>query len=117
MLLGRAYMVLNRPQDAIRAYDHILSDVKKDPQLTAAYAEALAATGNIKGAEAWINAALKRGNPDPQIVFMAGGLAFAQGDNAKAIRYWEQVLKQLPPGSDEARFVQENIAAAKARQQ
>lgn len=116
MLLGRAYMVLNRPQEAIKAYDHILPEVKKDPQLTAAYAEALAASGNMAGAQLWIDNALKRGSKDPQIIFLAGGLAFAQGDNAKAIRYWNDVLKQLPAGSEEARFVQENIAEAKARQ-
>jgi cytochrome c-type biogenesis protein CcmH len=116
MLLGRAYMVMNRPQEAIKAYDHILPEVKKEPQLTAAYAEALAASGNMAGAQAWIDGALKRGNKDPQLIFLAGGLAFAQGDNAKAIRYWNQVLKQLPPDSDEAKFVQENIAEAKARQ-
>ena len=116
VLLGRAYLILNRPQDAINAYDHILPQVKQDPQLTAAYAEALAASGDMKRAQAWIDAALKRGgNSDPQLVFLAGGLAFAQGDNAKAIRYWEQVLKAFPPGSDEAKFVQENIAEAKAR--
>ncbi len=116
MLLGRAYMVLNRPQEAIKAYDHILPEVKKDPQLTAAYAEALAASGNMAGAQLWIDNALKRGSKDPQIIFLAGGLAFAHGDNAKAIRYWNDVLKQLPAGSEEARFVQENIDEAKARQ-
>ncbi len=116
VLLGRAYLILNRPADAIKAYDHILPQVKQDPQLTAAYVEALAASGDMKRAQAWLDAALKRGGGnDPQLVFLAGGLAFAQGDNAKAIRYWQQVLKAFPPGSDEAKFVQENIAEAKAR--
>ena len=115
MLLGRAYMMLNRPVDAVKAYDHILPEVKQDPQLTAAYAEALAASGDIKRAQAWIDAAMKRGSNDPQILFLAGGLAFAQGDNAKAIRFWEQVLQRFPPGSDEAKFVQENIAEANMR--
>lgn len=116
MLLGRAYMVLNRPADAVKAYDHILPQVKQDPQLTAAYAEALAASGDIQRAQSWINAALQKGSKDPQLVFLAGGLAFAQGNNAKAIRYWEQVLKTFPPGSDEAKFIQQNIDEAKARQ-
>ena len=116
MLLGRAYLVLNRPAEAVKAYDHILLQVKQDPQLTAAYAEALAASGDIRRAQAWIDAALKRGSKDPQLVFLAGGLAFAQGDNAKAIRYWEQVLKSFPLGSDEAKFVQQNIDEARARQ-
>ncbi len=116
MLLGRAYLVLNRPAEAIKAYDHILPQVKQDPQLTAAYAEALAGSGKLPQAQAWIDAAFKRGSKDPQLVFLAGGLAFAQGDNAKAIRYWEQVLKSFPAGSDEAKFVQQNIDEAKARQ-
>ena len=115
ILLGRAYMMLNRPVDAVKAYDHILPEVKQDPQLTAAYAEALAASGDIKRAQAWIDAAMKRGSNDPQILFLAGGLAFAQGDNAKAIRFWEQVLQRFPPGSDEAKFVQENINEANMR--
>ena len=114
-LLGRAYLVLNRPTDAIKAYDHILPQVKQDPQLTVAYIEALAAAGEMKRAQTWVDTALKRSSADPQLVFLAGGLAFAQGDNAKAIRYWEQVLKTFPQGSDEAKFVQENIDEAKAR--
>lgn len=117
MLLGRAYMVLSRPADAVKAYDHILAEVKQDPQLTAAYAEALAASGDIKRAQAWIDAAMKRGSQEPQILFLAGGVAFAQGDNAKAIRYWQDVLKNFPPGSDEAKFVQQNIDEAKSRLQ
>lgn len=115
MLLGRAYLVMNRHADAVKAYDHILAEVKQDPQLTAVYAEALAASGDMKRAQVWIDAAIKRGSQDPQIVFLAGGLAFAQGDNAKAIRYWQQVIKQFPPGSDEAKFIQQNIDDAKAR--
>lgn len=114
-LLARAYMVMNRPDDAVKAFGHILPLIKQEPQLMADYAEALAASGDLKGARTWINNALQKGSQDPKVLFMAGGLAFDEGNYKQALNYWERILKLVAPDSPEAKFVQENIAEAKAR--
>ena len=79
------------------------------------YAEALAASGDLKGARTWINNALQKGSQDPKVLFLAGGLAFDEGNYKQAINYWERILKLVAPDSPEAKFVQENIGEAKAR--
>ena len=114
-LLARAYMVLNRPDDAVRSFEHILPLIKLEPQLMADYAEALAASGDLKGASTWINNALKMGSQDPKVLFLAGGLAFDAGNFKLAVQYWERVLKIVGPESQEGKFVQENIQAAQDR--
>ena len=114
-LLARAYMVLNRPDDAVKSFNHILPIIKQQPQLMADYAEALAASGDLNGARTWIKNALKQGSEDPKVLFMAGGLAFDEGNFKGAISYWERVLKLVAPDSQEAKFVQDNIAEAKSR--
>ncbi len=114
-LLARAYMVMNRPDDAVKAFNHILPIIKQEPQLMADYAEALAASGDLKGARLWINNAVKQGSQDPKVLFMAGGLAFDDANYQQAIQYWERVLKIIGPDSPEGKFVQENLGEAKAR--
>ena len=114
-LLARAYMVLNRPDDAVKSFNHILPLIQQEPQLMADYAEALAASGDLKGAAQWINRAIKQGSQDPKVLFMAGGLAFDGGQYKQAIQYWERVIKIVGPDSQEGKFVQQNIDEAKAR--
>lgn len=114
-LLARAYMVMNRPEDAVKAFSHIQPEIKKQPPLMADYAEALAAAGDLKGAQIWINNALKQGSQDPKVLFLAGGLAFEGANYKLAIQYWERVIKIVGPDSQEGKFVQENMAEAKAR--
>lgn len=114
-LLARAYMVMNRPDDAVKAFNRIIPEVKKQPQLMADYAEALAASGDLKGARIWINNALKQGSQDPKVLFLAGGLAFDEGNYKQAIQYWDRVTKIVGLDSPEGKFVQENITEAKSR--
>jgi len=114
-LLARAYMVMNRPDDAVKAFQRILPQIKQQPPLMADYAEALAAAGDLNGARTWINNALKQGSQDPKVLFMAGGLAFESANYKQAVQYWERVIKIVGPDSQEGKFVQESIAEAKAR--
>mgnify|MGYP000155532227 FL=1 len=114
-LLARAYLVMNRPADAVKAYNRILPEIKKNPDLMGDYVEALAGSGDMAGARTWINKALQLDAKNPKIIFLAGGLAFEQGNFPEAIRYWEKALKLVEPNSKEAQFIQENIAEAKSR--
>ena len=114
-LLARAYMVMNRPDDAVKAFQRILPQIKQQPPLMADYAEALAAAGDLNGARTWINNALKQGSQDPKVLFMAGGLSFESANYKQAVQYWERVIKIVGPDSQEGKFVQESIAEAKAR--
>ena len=114
-LLARAYMVMNRPDHAVKAFQRILPQIKQQPPLMADYAEALAAAGDLNGARTWINNALKQGSQDPKVLFMAGGLAFEIANYKQAVQYWERVIKIVGPDSQEGKFVQESIAEAKAR--
>jgi len=114
-LLARAYLVMNRPADAVKAYNRILPVVKKNPDLMGDYVEALAGSGDIAGAHTWVNKALQLDPKNPKTLFLAGGLAAEQGNFPEAIRYWEKSLKLVDPNSKEAQFIQENIAEAKSR--
>jgi len=114
-LLARAYLVMNRPADAVKAYNRILPVIKKNPDLMGDYVEALAGSGDMVGARTWVNKALQLDAKNPKILFLAGGLAFEQGNFPEAIRYWEKSLKLVEPNSKEAQFIQENIAEAKSR--
>lgn len=114
-LLARAYLVMNRPVDAVKAYNRILPEIKKTPELMGDYVEALAGSGDMAGARTWVNKALQLDGKNPKILFLAGGLAFEQGNFPEAIRYWEKSLKLVDPNSKEAQFIQENIAEAKSR--
>ncbi|MGI9141744.1 MAG: tetratricopeptide repeat protein, partial [Fluviibacter sp.] len=114
-LLARAYMVMNRPDDAVKAFGHILPLIKQEPQLMADYAEALAASGDLKGERTWINNALQKGSQDPKVLFLAGGLAFDEGNYKQAINYWDRILKLVAPDTPEDKFVQQNIGEAQAR--
>lgn len=40
-------MVMNRPDDAVKAFQRILPQIKQQPPLMADYAEALAAAGDL----------------------------------------------------------------------
>ena len=98
-MLARSYLMLERYSEAAKAYQRATTLNANDAGLWADYAEALAmANGqNLAGqpTEA-LNRALQI---DPV--------------NQKAISYWQQLLKQLPAGSEELRTISDQIAKAK----
>ncbi len=109
-------MMLERYSEAAKAYERATTLNANDAGLWADYAEALAMTSgqNLAGkpTEA-INRALQIDPANQRALNLAGSAAFQAGDYQKAISYWQQILKQLPAGSEELRTISDQIAKAK----
>jgi cytochrome c-type biogenesis protein CcmH len=115
-MLGKSYSVLGRFDDAVAAYAQAEKRNPADAQLLADYADALAmANGRTLSGEPekLVLRALKI-NPDhAKSLALAGTAAFDRKDYAGAIRHWERLVAQAPPGSEMARGVQSGIDEAR----
>jgi cytochrome c-type biogenesis protein CcmH len=79
----------------------------------AEYAEVLAtaANGHFEGKPlAMVERALSLAPDMPLALALAATAAFNRGDMAQAALYWERLLKQLPPESDDAKWVVDQLA-------
>jgi len=105
VLEARRHMDADRFGEAARAYEHALAASRKvaaDALVWCELADALgmAQGGSLKGRPAeLVQKALAVKPNHPRALEMAGSVAYEQGDYAKALLYWEQLLIQLPAGS------------------
>ena len=115
-MLARSYMMQERFSEAASAYEKLTALSANDADAWSDYAEALAlANGqNLAGkpTEA-INRALKIDPKHQKSLDLAGSAAFQAKDYKKAMYYWQQLLKLLPPGSQELQIITEQISKAK----
>ena len=113
-VLGRSYRVMGRMPDAQKAFERIGSELDRDPVLLAEYADVLAANnnGNLEGKpmEA-VGRALKLDPDNPMALALSATAAFNRKDIASAVAQWERLLKQLPPDSEDAKWVQNQLDA------
>ncbi|MBK8894110.1 MAG: c-type cytochrome biogenesis protein CcmI [Propionivibrio sp.] len=117
VMLARSYKVLGRFAESAEAYGHGGALVDTDPSLLADYAEVLAQAhgGSFTGQPAeLISRALKMDPNEPQALFLAGAAAADRKDFSAVAEYWERLLLQLEPGSEEAQHLE--TAVAKARE-
>ncbi len=116
LMLARSYTSMERFAEAASAYERATALNPNDAGVWADYGEALAmANGQRltgKPAEA-INRALQIDPKNQKALALAGSAAFEQNDYQKAVDYWQKLLPLLPPGSDIAQTVTEQIAKAK----
>jgi cytochrome c-type biogenesis protein CcmH len=117
VMLARSYKALGRYPEAAEAYGKGIKLVETDATLLADYAELLAMTGNgFTGKPSQlIDKALKLAPEDPQVLLLAGAAAGQRGDFKAAVGYWEKVLPQLEPGSEEAEALGGALAEARQR--
>lgn len=115
VMLGRSYMVLNRPADAVSAFEKAVAIDDTEPSVLLQLADALGTSngGKLTGRPAQlIDQALQKDPANLMGLWLAGMAAKQGGDNSKAIDYWNKVLARLDPKSEEHAEVQELIAQA-----
>ncbi len=115
-MLARTYNALGRFEQAASAYASAAKQSPNDAQLLADYADTLAmAQGRrLQGEpEKLIARALQIDPDNSKALALAGSLAFDNKNYAKAVEYWERILRLAPPDSEFARSVSASVAEAR----
>ena len=119
LLLGSAYKTMQRFADARDALANANRLAPENPDAMVAYAEALALAAPDRRLDGEALALLERAlsiDPAHQRGLWLSGIAALQDERwADAVSVWERLLTQLPPDSDVAESVREQIAQARAR--
>ncbi len=117
-LLGRAYLVVGRHQDAAEAFKKLAVLRPGDAQVLADQADALAmAQGRKLAGEParLIEQALKLDPNNLKALALAGTIAFDNNDYATAARHWELAASTGDPQSDLVRNLLAGAAEARQR--
>ncbi len=115
-MLGRSYVVMNRFSEAANAFTNARKYIGDEPGLLADLSEALIlANNNMITSEALGLARLSlEKNPDEQkSLWITGYASYEQGNIPMAVNYWEHLLRMLPPDSNEAKSLSNNLASLK----
>ena len=121
VLLARMDFEADRFADAATAYERALaagSKVALDPAIWCEYADALGMTqgGSLAGKpRELVMRALAENPKHPKALEMAGSAAYEAGEYASAVRYWRELLLQLPQASREHAELAAAIARADER--
>lgn len=116
LMLARSYASMERFSEAASAYARATALNDGDASVWADYAEALALSSGQrlagKPTEA-VNRALQIDPKNQKALALAGSAAYEAGDYPKAVDYWQKLQRLLPPGSELAKTLSDEIAKAK----
>lgn len=100
--LGRAYIALQRLDDAESALKKTVDLAPQDARMLAQYAEAIALkSGSLLGRpQALIMQALDIDYEEEKALELAGLSAYQQGKWAESLHFWRRLLKKLPKDSE-----------------
>jgi cytochrome c-type biogenesis protein CcmH len=118
VVLARAYRAMGRLPQAEDAFNRMGEVLYQDASLLAEYGDVLAtrAMGNFDGKPAEIVArALKLDPQNPMALSLAATAAYNRNDFKQAVAYWEQLLKIVPPDSEDARWLAEAIEKTRSQ--
>ena len=113
-MLARSYDVLGETDKAAEVHKRIVALLPEDAGARVAYAEALIAKGNPteappQEAVTALEEALELDEANPDALFHLGEAARRKGDSTSAGLYWQRLLEQLPPDSEQRGWLQQRI--------
>ncbi len=115
-VLGRSLYAMGRHAEAAEAFSKASAMVPNDAQLLADYADAMAmANGERLDGEsiALIRRALLADPNNQKALWLGGTAEFESGNFTGAVKYWEHLLKLLPPNSEVSQTMAANIEEAR----
>lgn len=114
-MLGRSYEVLGETENSAEAFGRAADLQPDDMAAQLDYATALldAAGAGTPPPEAVarLEKVVARDPSNPDALFYLGEIAHRQGETAIAILYWQRLLAQLPPNSDQHAWLKSRIDA------
>ncbi|MBF0427944.1 MAG: tetratricopeptide repeat protein [Magnetococcales bacterium] len=116
MRLARSYVVINRPDEAMNAYTHILSRHPDALEAAVALSELQIQNPNLQLQEQAIKRfeeILAKKPDQTEALWFLGGAAFRSGDKQKALTLWTRLMPLLPPGSPALKTVEQAIGQLK----
>ncbi|MBT9613314.1 MAG: c-type cytochrome biogenesis protein CcmI [Burkholderiales bacterium] len=117
-MLGKSYMALERYPEAAKAYAMLAELQPREAQVFADYADAQAmAQGQTLAGKPTelIAQALKLDPTNGKALYLAGFAAQEAGNPKLAIAHWEKLIAQLPPDSEGATVLRQNLAELKQK--
>jgi cytochrome c-type biogenesis protein CcmH len=116
-MLARSYTELKRFPDAVRAYQQLVNLVPGEAQLWANYADvyAMANGQTLQSAEVTklLGKALELDANNATALAMSGSAAMDRNDYVAAITYWQKLVDQMEPGSQELQMYSGGIKRAR----
>lgn len=115
-MLGKSYMALERYAEAANVYAQLAKLQPDKAQVFADYADAqaMAQGQTLTGKPSELIAqALKLDPANGKALYLAGFAAQEAGKPKLAIAHWEKLLAQLPPDSEGASVLRQNLAQLK----
>ncbi len=115
-VLGRSFYALGRHAEAADAFSKATELVPNDAQLLADYADAMAMANGERLDErsiALIRRAVQADPNNQKALWLGGTAEFESGNFAGAVKYWEHLLKLLPPNSEVSQTMAANIEEAR----
>jgi cytochrome c-type biogenesis protein CcmH len=112
VMLARTYSIMKRYNEATAAYENVLRLGGEDAGLLTDYADAMVmANGGIFTDEsgALLTRALELDPGNVKGLWLAGHWKNQSGAQAAALDYWQQAALKLPPGSEDAAVIAQQI--------
>ena len=118
VMLARSYTIMKRYGEAEAAYGNALRLGGENANLLADYADATVMANNGKfndKAGALLTRSLELDPGNLKGLWLAGHWKNQSGAYAEALDYWQQAAAKLPPGSEDAAVIAEQINSVQAK--